>query len=289
MKQRSLFGIGALLAALLLPGMLTLNVQASGNGSDFNIYILILGIIEDPDPIPAITFQQVTDDEDPLLNAGGALRNDGRPDTAFDPESGLPVVTWAYGSGNDYDIALSAWNGDTWSNMEFLASSAQQELDPRVYIDSFRKTYVIWWSPGDEDKIFMTTRASGDIHWKGQTQVSNDGRRPSVVVHDDVVVIAFERDLAAGGQEVVVASIRDDGSITAESVATTSRTDRLDAVVHSFDGMLWVDWKHADAAFAYSVLEKTGWSDPRTLTWSDRSWIGEEAMRRVIKAEVLSP
>jgi hypothetical protein len=50
-----------------------------------------------------------------------------------------------------------------------------------------------------------------------------------------------------------------------------------------------VDWKHSDSEFAYSILEGTDWSDPVTISWDDKSWVGEKMMRQVIKTEVLSP
>jgi hypothetical protein len=290
MRHKLLIGIVALLAAILLSSAFTLHAEFAGNSSEFHFYILILGIIEDPDPIPTISWEQARDGAtDPLLDVDGGLRNDGRPDEAFDPETGWPVVTWARSAGSGYDIAFSSWTGEHWSEIEFLASSAHDEMDPRAHIDAFRKTFIIWWIAGSPDKVFLTSRAGGVIHWKDQTLIANDARRPSVVTHDDWIVVAFERDLAAGGQEVVVAFIAEDGSIATEILAATSRSERLDAVVHSSGRLLWVDWKHSDVEFAYSIMEDAGWSAPVTVPWTDKSWIGEETVRRIIEVEVLSP
>jgi hypothetical protein len=289
MKTKSLIATAALLAALLISGALIVNTEASGNDSGYNIYILILGIIEDPDPIPTITYKTNDVDDDPLFDAGAGLRDDGRPATAYSIDSGWPQVTWATSGGDDYDIAFSGWNGTSWSGTEQVTTSPDNELDPRVHIDSFQKTYIVYWVAGSPDKVFLTTRTGGALSWKNQGQVANDARRPSVVTHDEQLLIAFERELADGGQEVMVARIEGEEDVTAESVASTPRSERLDAVIHSSGGLLWVDWKHSDSEFAYSILERTGWSDPVTISWNDKSWVGEETIRQVIKTEVLSP
>jgi len=232
MRHKLLIGIGTLLAVTLLSSTLILHADYSGNISDCNFFILILGIIEDPDPIPTVTYEQMRDGStDPLLDAGSAQRNDGRPDEAFDPETGWPVVTWASSAGGDYDIAFAGWTGESWSEIDLPASSVHDELDPRVYIDSFRKTYIIWWTAGSSEKVFLTFRTGGAIDWKDQVEVANDARRPSVVTHDGLIVVAFERDLAGGGQELIVAFLAEDGGIATERLATTTRSERLDAVV----------------------------------------------------------
>jgi hypothetical protein len=290
MRHKLLIGIGVLLVAMFLSGSFILHAESAGNSSEFNFFILILGIIEDPDPIPTITYEQMRDGSHrPLMDAGGGQRNDGRPDEAFDPETGWPVVAWASSSGSDYDIAFAGWTGENWSEIDLLASTPRDELDPRAYIDSFRKTYIIWWTAGSPNKVFLTSRAGGAIDWKDQVEVASNARRPSVVTHDDRIVVAFERDLAGGGQEVIVAFLAEDGGIATERLATTTRSDRLDAVVHSSGEILWVDWKNSETEFAYSIRGEAGWSDPAVLTWTDRSRTGEEIMRRLIKVEVLSP
>jgi len=190
---------------------------------------------------------------------------------------------------DDYDIAFSAWTGDSWSGTEYVTCSPQDELDPRIYIDSFQKTYIVWWTAGSPDKVFLTYRTGGALDWKNYVQVVSDARRPSVVTHNDRIMIAFERGLGGGGQEVMVARVEDNGSTVVESVASTPRSDRLDVVIHSSGGRFWVDWKHSDSEFAYSILEDSGWSDPVTLSWTDKSWVGESVIRQAIKTEVLSP
>ena len=70
--------------------------------------MIILGVIEGPDPIPQVIWEPVRDiDPDLVLNADGALRGDGRPDVAMDPETGWPHVVWAYFTGPDFDIVHS--------------------------------------------------------------------------------------------------------------------------------------------------------------------------------------
>jgi hypothetical protein len=289
MRDIRLLLIGGLLAVLLLSSALPLRAEVSGDSSENSFYIIILGIIEDPDPIPTISWEPVLESGGEVLNADGAQRNDGRPDVAYHPETGRPVVTWAYSAGSDHDVAVNEWTGDSWGENTYLTSSAHDELDPRAHVDAFGETYVVWWKSGSTEKIYLVSREAGADLWKNPERVINGGRRPSVVRYGDDIAIAYERDRAGGGQEIAIAYLDADGGVVEELVGETVRTDPLDAMVHYNGGLLWVDWKHSDDEFAYSVLEEAGWSDATTVAWTDHSWVGEEVMRRVIQSEVLFP
>lgn len=290
MRNKRTLLAGGLLAILLLSSAVALRAESSGDSTEPGFYIIILGIIEDPDPIPTITCEYVlNEDGDDSLSVNGSQRSGGRPDTAYDPETGSPVVTWTSNAGGDSDVAVNEWTGDSWSETTHVSSSVFDDLDPRAHIDLFGTTYIVWWKNGSTEKIYLVSRGAGAASWKNPEMMVNGGRRPSVVRHGDNIAIAYERDRAGGGQEVAIAYFDTDGGTFGEVVGETARTGPLDAVVHTSGQLLWVDWKHSEAEFAYSVLGEGGWSDAVAVAWTDHSLDGERVVRRMIQGEVLSP
>ena len=125
------FAIVALIsAASVLPVTAEVSVDIHGPN---NVQIIILGITEGPDPFGM--WEQFRDIEaDRILNAEGAIRGDGPPDTAV-PSSGLNLVTWAYQTGTDFDIAVAEWTGLGWGDPVFLTSTTTDDIDPRVHVE----------------------------------------------------------------------------------------------------------------------------------------------------------
>jgi hypothetical protein len=111
------------------------------------------------------------------------------------------------------------------------------------------------------------------------------GRRPSVAVWQDDLVIAYERDRGIV-REIVFARSQMGGPFVASVVAVTSRTGRLDPIVHVRDGVMWIDWKHTDTALAYSNYQGVGWKAPQNVAWTDPSWLGELVVRHAIEVEL---
>lgn len=290
MREKRLLQVGGLLAVLLLSSALPLRADGSGDSIEPGCYIIILGIIEDPDPIPTITYEYVLNGGgDYPAGVNGSQKSGGRPDAAYDPATGWPVVTWASNAGGDSEVAVNVWSGESWGETAYLSSSVFEDLDPRACIDAFGEVYVVWWKSGSTEKIYLVSRKNGAPSWKNPELMVNGGRRPSVVRYGDRIAIAYERDRAGGGQEVAIAYFDDDGGSFGEVVAETERTEPLDAVVHTSGQLLWVDWKHSETKFAYSVLGEGGWSDAVVVPWTDHSLGGEQAVRRMIREEVLSP
>jgi len=223
-----------------------------------------------------------------VLNLQGGSRGDGRPDTAIHPSDSRPLVTWAYGSGDDHDVALAEWADDGWSEIAFLTSSTDDELDPRAYFDAEGRAYVVWWSAGAVEKLFLARREPGSTDWGLPEVITHSGRRPSVCRVQEGLLLAFERDRDGGGQQIVLVSLLLDGTSSVQVVAETDRADPLDVVVHFHADTLWMDRTHGAGEFAYAVHGADGWSVPATLPWDDKSWIGEEEARKVVRGQVLA-
>jgi hypothetical protein len=155
---------------------------------------LILGTItEDSDPITSwLQYRPASPSE--VLNPGGHARGDGRPDLASKPGTlGWPLAIWAWNTGADHDIAYAEWNGGAWGPIEFLTAGIEDELDPRLFVESDGTLHAAWWLDGPVDRVFLVTKPAGSI-WGLPVEVVTGGRRPSVAVDGGTLRVAFERD-----------------------------------------------------------------------------------------------
>ena len=291
MNTSSRLRTAALTAALCLAVCGPVFAEVSGSGDEQVCRVLILGVIEGPDPIPGsfIDWIPVQDAGDAaVLNADGALRNDGRPDVSYRPQSGWPVVVWEYNFGSDHDIALAEWNGTGWTQPYFVSSTTIDDRDPRGFVDAAGAVWVVWWQDLAQPRIVFRKRNVASGMWSLERLVTDFGRRPSIVIVENAPVLAYERPGGAGS-EIVLATANPDGSFSHEVIATTTRIERLDPVVHWAGGKLWVDWKHESGTFGWTVKGATGWSAVQTVDWDDTSWLGEETVRMQVRRGVLIP
>lgn len=289
--KRSVLRYGLVWVALVatcLPGFAEVSTDVLPDGQ---VQIVVLGSTEGPDPfgmswrpyrdIPAFR----------ILNPYGDDRGDGRPDIAMPPE-GQAVVSWAWNNGLDHDIAVAEWTADGWSAPLFLTSSALDDVDPRLAVTNGGSLHLIWWSRQDET-IHITTRQNGSNVWAVPREVTTPGergRRPTLVVRNDTVHVAFERDSAQPdvAQEVVIKKRYSDGSFGESAVLRTSRIDRLDPVLHLENGWMWMDWKQSGDQLAFVVNGPDGWSEPAHVAWPDPSWLGVEDARQQVRQFVMS-
>lgn len=282
--------LGVLLAASMVLAAVPISAEIRGGRVNDSIYVLILGIGDSADPI--VCWELVEEWEagsGKPLNPGGDLRGDGRPDLVIDPTTGWPLVTWAYWAGTDYDVAYSEWEGEDWSEIGFITSTIENQLDPRSHIDDTGKVLTVWWEDIQTGRLYLAVRAPGETQWGNAQLIQRSGRRPSVVPDGYDLLVAFEKDGPQGIQKVSVLTLFAGGGSQEQTLASTDRIDPLDVIIHEAQGVYWAEWKHSDDAFAYSVRTVDGWTDPITVPWTDHSWVGEEELRRIIRTEVLTP
>jgi hypothetical protein len=256
-------------------------------GSD-DVGVLILGIIEGPDPIPQILWQQVREDADPvlILNSDGAGRGDGRPDVAMDPATGFPHVVWAYNNGADSDIAYSSWSGSEWSEPQFLTTGSTDERDPRIFIDE-EMILVVWWEP-ETDSILLLSRPHSASWEDPETINSHPGMRPSVIRWGGTVLVASERDNGPADKEIYLSERLSQGDFDTQLINSTMADASLDVVLQSEQGRLWMDWRQSPTEFAYSEFTGSVWTQPETFPWDETSWLMLEQARLTARRLVLS-
>lgn len=289
-RSQTSFRIPALLAAVAL-SCLPVALHADVTTDSGEQYTLVLGITEDPDPITAVGWDQVDSEIDgEVLNAEGEDRGDGPPAVDFVPSTRYPVVVWSYNQGVDFDLAISAWDGEVWTPIDFLAQSLSDELDPRLHLADDGSARVTWWQPGYPDRIGLVERPADSEAWSAPQLLSIEGRRPSVLATDEgAVILAFERDLPGGGQQIVVQVRPETGPPIEQVLLSTPRSQPLDIELHEANGQVWVDWKHIAGMFAYSEFVDGVWTPALGIPWTDPSWLGAETVRKEIQLEVVEP
>jgi len=255
---------------------------------ELDIFDLIMGIIENPDPIPQVHYIPLFADPDSPDTRATGHRDDGRPVFEFDRVNEDPFLAWAYDAGGDHDIAFNTWNKNKWHRrIEFVTSSTVDEVDPRLYVNQYNDLYVTWWENDPGSRIMVAKRTGNGFD--APIHVGT-GRRPSVAVWDGELVFAYERDRADGaGQEVIFARtvMGTIGEfIPPVTVAASTRTERLDPIIHVRSGMMWIDWKGADNVMAVSMYQNGEWKTRMGKAWTDPSWAGELAVRHLIEIEL---
>ena len=277
-----------LLAATV--GVHDVRAEVSANPSPAGVSMLIIGIIEGPDPIPQVLWEPVRDVDPKLfLNPSGAPRGDGRPDVAIDPVTNWPHVVWAWNNGGEHDIAYSRWTGSEWHPTEILISGTANQVDPRIFVDE-STIYVVWWETG-VDKVWLVTRPI-DGEWQASEPVSQalqTGMRPSVVSWEGTVLVAAEVDDGQGGKQIILATRQGQGVYVTETVGSVDDDHALDVVLHAEQAKLWLDWRQSDQEFGYTQFLSGAWAGTETLPWTDESWLALEEVRRCIRTLVFAP
>ncbi len=244
--------------------------------------VLVAGITEGPDPIPQIFWGGVDRIYPPMDLPPD--RSDGRPDVTRDP-AGHPVVAWAYKLRGDHDVALLRWSGSAWLPVELVARTAADEIDPRAFASPSGQIHVVWWVPGSPERVDYAQGRPGSFG--NPRTVAAGARRPSVTQWGPTVLVAFERDLGPGRQQIAVASAGVGGSFVEAPVLEVQRGEPLDVVLHQEAGQLWMDWKSSAAEMAYSKYSRGRWSEPVAVPWSNPTWAGSEDVRKAIRDLVL--
>ena len=95
--------------------------------------------------------------------------------------------------------------------------------------------------------------------------------------------MAYERDAKFGLRHVVVASELKGGEFAERIVATSDHNQPLGVELHIDAGRLWLDWRQSGLEIGYAEWVDGGWSEMTTVPLSNRSWAGEQQVRRSIR------
>jgi hypothetical protein len=180
----------------------------------------------------------------------------------------MVMVAWARNSAEGYDVVISTFDEDAWSDVDVLAGdNTVDELDPHLSIDPADGTVHLYYWIDEATPRVMHRQAPADLSsWSDPEQVSQTGQascRPYGVVQDGVRYVAYELHdygYANTPRQVVLASDEGQG-YQEEVVAITHQEDQVRPQVHAVSGSLWVDWIDSDNEMAFSVKDSgSGWS-----------------------------
>ena len=216
-------------------------------------------ITEDGDPL--LAWEGFTEELGYPLNPGGATRGDGPLDMILDAFSGVPSAVWSYNIGSSFEVAYTHWSYEGWRPVEFLTANATDDLDPHIAIGDDGTMYVVWWrNDGVSSDIHMSTRDAATGRFGIPYLIAANGRRSSVVVAGDTLIVAFERPLPGVGQEVVVLQQRPGEAPSIDVIATVQRTQPLEVQLVKEGGFVWMHWKHTDRLAGYTEYSEGEWS-----------------------------
>lgn len=217
---------------------------------------LILGITEDPSPIPPTVWRKYFPEGVGriALNPSGESNGDSTPSILVDPATGLVLVAWARNSATGFDVVFSRFAGGAWTDPQVLAGGPADELDPALVLGPDGSIHVLYWVDDGATRTVMHRQAPSDLSaWSPAEPVSQSGEsacRPSGVFHDGVLRVAYEVHTFGFGQTprtVVLARSTASGFVP-EVVAVTGNPGDVRPEVHSHAARLWVDWVDAQGA-----------------------------------------
>ena len=190
----------------------------------------------------------------------------GPMDFAINPSTHRPEVVWSRFDGNDFEIALSRWDGTAWSDPEFLTDNTVDDLDPAIAFTHTGSALVSWWREEGERQVWFLEKAEG-TDWSEEDRVTvlpQTGSLPAVAASASGTRVAFQAP-GGTGTEIVVSNRETGWSrvVVGETAYQGPGGDGcLYARLHSRDGRLWVDWIDGPGEMGYSVY------DPQTDSWS---------------------
>jgi hypothetical protein len=288
--------VGCLLVSLVVAECLASSGGDSGHGTSDQCPF---GIIEGPDPIGLIdcfadpkekgaSRDKNASNGDPILPPGQMQSGQARPDFGSNAKTGQPFMVWADRNTREHDIAYAGWTGSGWDRVEYVASSRSDELDPRAFAADDGSIQVVWWTDDVTPVVYVARRDPGFEGWTAAIRVAGSARRPTVAIVDGRVWVAFEREGKLGLRYAMVAAELPDGTFAERIVATSEHGKDLGVEIHVDAGRLWLDWKHSREEFGFAEWFDGHWSETTTVPWTDRSWAGEQEIRRDIRDLLLS-
>lgn len=227
----------------------------------------VSGIIDTADPIGGMVWVRYSASSGTrvLLNENGFANGDGRPTTTRNPVSGSPIVTWGKNNGSGFDIVESHFENGAWTAPAVIAGNVTTSVDPEPYIVTDRQTgdvHLVYFA-NDTAPAVMHTQAASDLSsWTSPalaSQVAEYALRPSAVIHQGTLTIAYEAHGSSVGstpRQIVVATADGAGGFTHESVTATHFGDPNRPRLHvGLGDSLWLDWVDDNNDMAWSVWQ----------------------------------
>lgn len=229
-------------------------------------------IIDDGDPVGRTIWRtyNVSSGDRYILNPDGETNGDGRPSALFNTFSDLPVVAWAKSSAGGFDVVVSRFVDDAWTDPLVLAEDATvaESADPVLLMDpADGTTHLLYWIDDPWPRV-MHRQAPADLSsWSAPQQISQPGEvavRPAATLHQGALHVVYEvhTSLLGGTPRQIVLARDVGGTYSSEVIGTTDLADPNRPQVHSARGILWVEWVDVTGQIAWSRQSLPGSWDP---------------------------
>lgn len=287
--------VPALAAAALLFGLRATRAEVAvggvGSSGSLRLYIM-MSLVDDPEPV-GIAWSRVGPDGSSrvVLNDGGYANGDGNPSLLQAPEA-PPLVAWSRNSPQGYDVVISRFEDDAWTEPEVLAGEPEDELDPQLLRDpSDGSVHVVYWVDEAIPRV-MHREAPADLSaWSVPIQVSEASEpscRPSGAFHDGLLRVAYEihdYGMDSTPRQIVLATW-DGTAFARQMLSITWHPGPNRPEVHTTPGRMWVDWIDADDRMAWIRLLSSGWGTVQIEDFDDAE-DRDFSVRRTIRSLVL--
>jgi len=286
MRTRRACALLTLLVLLFVPTL----ADPPANIDDYPFYVLIVHIIEDPDPIPQITGPSIPDVQYVPFDEDGSGRHNPLASMQFSADEMWPLAVTSNNDAADSDIGFYEWNGLSWEQATFQANGPFDELAPRGYAESSGVLHVVYWVDGPVPVVRYISGTSQACHWgqaESVTRQGQSGGRPTVAAWQGQVFVGYERPTTGAGQEIVVANRLTRGVFDELVLAHSNSADSAGVVIHVEDGQMWVDWTQSEDQLGYSIYLDGMWGTPQAVPLPDDSGESVEGARSIIRELVL--
>ena len=104
---------------------------------------------------------------DPNVRVWGDANEQSRPTIVVNPKNGFSYIAFQHFNGADWDILLtkSAGSGSPWSTPIAIASTAANEVNPRMTVTSTGILAVVYTNDGNPDELDLLQSTDGGVNW----------------------------------------------------------------------------------------------------------------------------
>lgn len=207
------------------------------------------------------------------------------PASAIHPVTGNVEVVEAFDEGSSLDVRHIVYENREVT--EILADTSADERGPKIEIDGSGNRYVVYWTEGSTDDVWLLFYDAAEEDWETPVLLSGtyEGRRPDTARNGSEVWVTYSTDLTGG--YAIVASVWDDNDpFITDPVETTTYTGFPDPLVDAVAGEVWVSWIDSATDIAWIVWD-SGTESWSSVSLEDYSQDSVEDARDRIEAAVL--
>ncbi len=197
------------------------------------------------------------------------------PDAAINPISGSIELTEAVLAAGRFQVHyVEHPDGEDPTSATVLSESEDDDLNPRIDVNSEGNTSIVWWRDSSSAGVFYRSKALTTGAWIDEIRVSAEGeiaRHPEIAHSGSTTWIVYESP-AGSGVQLKVVEINDgpEPIPIPVVVGASSFSADVDVFIHGDPDHVWVSWIDSSTTVAWTRL------DVQTQTWTNTQWESTE-------------